>query len=782
MDSRSEDALQEAGGSSGGRSRQDRRFQGRIKYKAKTPSGVEEEGSWRRGQVVATHNVSGSGRTLEGPEEQSSSTPSRRPAKDGRSGKGSGKEKGRKTTMLRHETPLPSEVEGGPSDVQRESENTSESVANVFTSNSRQRTPKRRYPKSALRRQENALPSGENLGERSVDDAAENISEAVAEVSISSARPRHRNNGRQSQLVPSQVTHPNHQSRKKSGSSLSVGSRRYQRRDPVRAARDTDPPALTELAVVLIEKLERQEYECMVCFENVLRRHKIWSCRRCYAIFHLGCVRKWAKSSTTYAQDNSERDSNASWRCPGCQDEGLGRNFAYICFCGRRVNPESEPGITPHSCGEICGRSRGAVGSTCTHPCTERCHPGPCPPCLLWSAAEPCHCGKETVKRKCSESRPAGGYSCGGVCGKLMNCGRKNHFCKQVCHSGPCGDCVEVVETPCFCGKALAQLPCAFVSTESSSGGGFACQNICEEELTCGNHRCEKGCHAPPCDKCVLSPQVRDYCACGKTRLSAAEKMSRRDCLSPVPSCGQPCGKPLACLAGHSCEQICGHTAECGPCQKTVDVLCACGDKVFSLKCSLDEESARISARCKVVCSDKLNCRKHNCSEICCPGRKRKAKESAASKKLWASMRGAEFSNHQCNDQCEKLLNCGLHRCDLDCGHRGDCPTCGYLIREPISCFCGASVTPPPARCGVKPPECDRPCTKRRFCPHPCPYTCHYGDCEKCVALVTKFCERKFQVRRRMICTEMLLGWGHTSRDSTLISCSRVSFRSSRLR
>ncbi|KAJ8906400.1 hypothetical protein NDN08_002893 [Rhodosorus marinus] len=750
MDSKSEDAAQEAGGSSGGRSGQDRRFEGRIKYKLKSPSGVEEELSWRRGHALAPGDAPGRGSGVEGAGEKSSSRPTGRPGRDGRSLKGSGKVTDRKSRMLRQEIPVASEVkEGGPSGVQRESENTSEAAANVSTSNSRQRTSKRRYPKSALRRQEDALPSGENLGERSVEDGAENISEALAEVTISSSRSRHRNSRRQAQLVPSQVTHPNKKSGKKSGAFLSGRSRRYQRRDTVKAARDTDAPALTELAVVLIEKLERQEYECMVCFENVLRRDKVWSCRRCYAIFHIGCVRKWAKSSTTSArtQNNNERDSDASWRCPGCQDEGLGRSFAYTCFCGRRVNPESDPGITPHSCGEICGRSRGAVGSTCTHPCTERCHPGPCPPCLLWSAAEACHCGKETIKRKCSEPRPAEGYSCGGACGKSMNCVRKSHFCNQVCHSGSCGDCVEVVETPCFCGKTLAQLPCAFVSVDTSSGGGFACQKLCDGELTCGNHRCEKGCHSPPCGVCALSPQVRDYCACGKTGLSVAEKMSRSDCLSTVPSCGQPCGKPLSCLSGHSCEQICGHTAECGPCQKTVDVLCACGDKVFTLKCSTDEESARTTARCKVVCSDKLNCKRHNCSESCCPERKRKVKESAASKRLWASMRGAEFSKHNCNEQCEKLLNCGLHGCDLDCGHRGDCPTCGYLIREPISCFCGASVIPPPVRCGVEPPECDRPCTKQRSCAHPCPDTCHHGDCEKCVAIVTKFCARHGEKR-----------------------------------
>ena len=50
----------------------------------------------------------------------------------------------------------------------------------------------------------------------------------------------------------------------------------------------------------------------------------------------------------------------------------------YTCFCRKVKNPDRNPYVIPHSCGEVCGKYRGI---NCTHPCTLDCHPGPCPPC-----------------------------------------------------------------------------------------------------------------------------------------------------------------------------------------------------------------------------------------------------------------------------------------------------------------------------------------------------------------------------------------------------------------
>lgn len=47
----------------------------------------------------------------------------------------------------------------------------------------------------------------------------------------------------------------------------------------------------------LMNQLLRGTYECMVCCDRVRPQQAIWSCRKCFNCFHLGCIKKWATSS-----------------------------------------------------------------------------------------------------------------------------------------------------------------------------------------------------------------------------------------------------------------------------------------------------------------------------------------------------------------------------------------------------------------------------------------------------------------------------------------------------
>lgn len=60
-------------------------------------------------------------------------------------------------------------------------------------------------------------------------------------------------------------------------------------------------PVQSSQASALIEQLRNETYECMVCCERVRCSAAVWSCHSCYHLFHLGCVRKWAKSSAATA-------------------------------------------------------------------------------------------------------------------------------------------------------------------------------------------------------------------------------------------------------------------------------------------------------------------------------------------------------------------------------------------------------------------------------------------------------------------------------------------------
>ena len=101
-------------------------------------------------------------------------------------------------------------------------------------------------------------------------------------------------------------------------------------------------------------------------------------------------------------------------------------------YVGKMKDPEFHQYITPHSCGEVCGRQR---DNDCPHHCNILCHPGPCPPCQAFTTKS-CACGKTKQSVKCAT---AAATRCDKVCERTRNCGK--HSCQSVCHSGPCDPC-----------------------------------------------------------------------------------------------------------------------------------------------------------------------------------------------------------------------------------------------------------------------------------------------------------------------------------------------------
>ena len=49
-------------------------------------------------------------------------------------------------------------------------------------------------------------------------------------------------------------------------------------------------------AGMLIEQLTDEKYECMVCCEVIKCSKAVWCCSSCYHIFHLFCIKRWARS------------------------------------------------------------------------------------------------------------------------------------------------------------------------------------------------------------------------------------------------------------------------------------------------------------------------------------------------------------------------------------------------------------------------------------------------------------------------------------------------------
>lgn len=124
----------------------------------------------------------------------------------------------------------------------------------------------------------------------------------------------------------------------------------------------------------------------------------------------------------------------------------------------------------------------------------------------------------------------------------------------------------------------------------------------------------------------------------------------------------------------------------------------------------------------------KRSCCKHKCNQFCC----------------------IEIE-HVCPLPCNRLLSCGMHRCEETC-HRGKCPPCWRSSFEELYCECGSSVLYPPVACGTRPPPCSKPCSRPRTCGHDVNHNCHTGACPPCTVLTKRLCYGKHEQRSTIPC------------------------------
>ncbi|KAF8849805.1 hypothetical protein BDZ45DRAFT_662660 [Acephala macrosclerotiorum] len=493
-----------------------------------------------------------------------------------------------------------------------------------------------------------------------------------------------------------------------------------------------------DIATRTHEDIANGQYECVICTNEVLPNSKIWTCKTCWSVLHISCVKKWSKN---------ELPPMRMWRCPGCNLPKGELVKDYTCWCEKEIEPKSIAGLPPHSCGQTCSKPR---AGHCPHPCELMCHAGPCPPCGHMGPSLSCFCGKETSSRRCVDTNYEAGWSCEQVCDELLPCGE--HTCERPCHEGLCGSCEVMVESKCFCGKVEKELPCSEREDEQESQldgktwmGSFNCGAECRRPYDCGvpGHFCEDQCHVqdPEPPHCPFSPDAVTHCPCGKTPIETLLSEPRKDCSARIPHCQEKCQKLLSC--GHLCQTKC-HNGECRPCSQTIDISCRCGRTTSKSAChqGMDEPPM-----CPRVCRATLNCGRHECGERCCPGEK-KASERQKSKGKHRALNSAPTGDdnvepeHICLKVCGRPLKCGNHQCQSLC-HKGPCSSCLEAVFEEISCACGKTVLQPPQPCGTRPPECRFECTRPSTCGHPqIKHQCHDDSesCPKCPFLVEKGC------------------------------------------
>ncbi|KEF53787.1 uncharacterized protein A1O9_10188, partial [Exophiala aquamarina CBS 119918] len=71
------------------------------------------------------------------------------------------------------------------------------------------------------------------------------------------------------------------------------------------------------------EDISHGVYECAICTNEIGRNSKVWSCRTCWTVFHIGCIKRWSKNEgssvqRTAGQDEQDVPVGKQWRCPGC--------------------------------------------------------------------------------------------------------------------------------------------------------------------------------------------------------------------------------------------------------------------------------------------------------------------------------------------------------------------------------------------------------------------------------------------------------------------------------
>ncbi|WCJ19874.1 NF-X1-type zinc finger protein NFXL2 [Euphorbia peplus] len=221
----------------------------------------------------------------------------------------------------------------------------------------------------------------------------------------------------------------------------------------------------------------------------------------------------------------------------------------------------------------------------------------------------------------------------------------------------------------------------------------------------------------------------RYFCFCGKL-----EDPPSHDPWVLPHSCGEVCDRPLLHECGHFCLLLC-HPGPCPSCPKLVKTRCFCGRVEDVKRCGFKLFS------CNNVCNKMLDCEIHKCRRSChdgdCPPCDSRGVYKCSCGRVGEERECCE-REFRCENPCEKLLGCGKHVCARGC-HFGECGECPHQGKR--TCPCGKRVYEGMA-CDVAVPVCGGTCEKTLSCGlHRCHERCHRGLCmETCRLVVTKSC------------------------------------------
>jgi len=277
-----------------------------------------------------------------------------------------------------------------------------------------------------------------------------------------------------------------------------------------------------------------------------------------------------------------------------------------------------------HVCDRVCNR----LLECGEHRCPNFCHLGFCPPCkVIYPEGIPCACGAQRTPpgAKCGTPVPP----CSQPCSRPRDC---PHACPYRCHKDECPPCAVLTSRVCAGGHMmLHSIPC-YVSPGVSS-----CGALCNKPLACGQHNCQRTCHAGKCsDKNFVLPVTKVSFPMGRRerkrgeekqeqeRKQEQEKEKEKEEISeeeevavspfePVP-CGQICGQPRQ-HCSHVCQAKCHVGSSCPslPCNQPVEISCRCGRMTSKVPCGIQTgDDARQLRDRHLDCNDRCEIERRN--------------------------------------------------------------------------------------------------------------------------------------------------------------------------
>ena len=504
---------------------------------------------------------------------------------------------------------------------------------------------------------------------------------------------------------------------------------------------DKEKIIIPELTQNLINDIKQNKLSCLICELSIKKDQSIWSCNKCYSILHLNCITEWIKKNNPNFNLNSkDENSILSYTCPHCKFNYESDNYPiYNCFCGKYYkaleenNKYLDPNLIPHGCGLFCKER------ICPHikECPIPCHPGPHVQCKE-EVKIFCYCHKKSKIVPCSfESEKD--FCCNEICGKQLSCGKLNHVCKAVCHTGSCE-------------KFLKKGKCYECMAECRNKLYDFLKNSVEKKL---NSECYEAEHMTHFASCLTAYIFNGEYPCKEHKTD----INTDQCL-----------KLLLRLFEVSGNGLLENLKKFIPiCEQVVENSCSCRNKKTKVACfklNYPEDILDFLGivrenpieKCNRVCKTFKNCGIHKCDRICCNLRDIKIRNYSTQD---------PNGYHLCFKICGKLLQCGKHTCENYC-HKGSCKPCAYIIHEgELKCTCGKTVKKAPYLCGMI-LECNNPCSVNRPCGHPCPRNCHVGPCPPCEILVDKKCRCGKKIFKDIKCGDTKVLMCNSTCDSIL--------------